>query len=208
MPTRKPRSAKRVTMKAFSRRDRLLLRVVEADEQVGAYAHQLPEEVHLKDVRGDDQPQHAHREERQEGVVALEAPLALHVSERVDVDHERDGRDDDEHHHRDGIEQDAQVDVQRPADGQPEGVPRDRRRVEARGVAPLDEEVLPGGHVAHRGHDGHDGRADESGRLRAHLHAEEAEQQEAHEGQHEQKNRIFHKRLCLRRITTSCRAGS
>ena len=188
--------------------DRLLLRVVEADEQVGAYTHQLPKEVHLEDVRGDDQSQHAHREERQEGVVALEAPLALHVSERVDVDHERDGRDDDEHHHRDGIEQDAQVDVQRPADGQPEGVPRDCRRVEARGVAPLDEEVLPGGHVAQRGDDGHDGRADESGRLRAHLHAEEAEQQEAHEGQHEQKNRIFHKRLCLRRITTSCRAGS
>ena len=174
--------------------DRLLLRVVEADQQVGADTHQLPEEVHLEDVRGDDQPHHAHREQRQEGVVALEAPLALHVAERVDVDHERDGRDHDEHHHRDRVEQDAQVDVQRRGDRQPDAVPRHKGRIEPRGIASHGKEVFEGRAVAHRGHDGHDGRSDDTCHHGPELHAGKAQHEEAHERQQQNQNRIFHKR--------------
>ena len=188
--------------------DGLGLRVVEADQQIGAYAHQFPEEVHLEDVRGHDQPHHAHREERQESVVALEAPLALHVAERVDVDHERDGRDDDKHHHRDRVELDAQVDVQRLTDGQPDGVPRHERRIEARGVTPHAEEVLPGGRVAQDRHHGHYGRADGAGHRGSELHAGDAEHEETHERQQQNQNRIFHKAsLFAGIVTTSSGAG-
>lgn len=61
-------------------RDRFGLGVVEADQQVGAYAHQLPKQIHLEDIGGDHQSQHTHREERQEGVITLEAPAPLSCS--------------------------------------------------------------------------------------------------------------------------------
>ena len=38
--------------------DGFRLGVVEADEQVGRYTHQLPEHIHLEDVRGNDESQH------------------------------------------------------------------------------------------------------------------------------------------------------
>ena len=93
--------------------------IIESDEQIGRYTHQLPEEVHLEDVRGYHQAQHGHGEERQKGIVALETPLTLHVAEGVDVYHQADGRDDDEHHYRDGVEQDTHVNAQVLAERQP-----------------------------------------------------------------------------------------
>ena len=79
--------------------DGRLQRIVEADEQVGADTHELPEHVHLEDVRGEHQAQHRHREETQERIVALEALLTVHIAERVDMNHQRHRGDDDEHHH-------------------------------------------------------------------------------------------------------------
>ena len=61
--------------------DGRLQRIVEADEQVRAHTHELPEHVHLEDVGGQYQTQHRHREEAQESVVALEALLAVHIAE-------------------------------------------------------------------------------------------------------------------------------
>ena len=86
-------------------------RVIETDEEIRAHTHKLPEEVHLEDVRGKHESEHRHGEERKEGIVALESLLALHVAERVDVNHEADRGNHYEHHHRDGVEQDAQVEV-------------------------------------------------------------------------------------------------
>ena len=63
--------------------------IIESDEQIRAHAHQLPEKVHLEDVGGQHKSEHRHREEAQESVVALEAFLAVHIAERIDVDHER-----------------------------------------------------------------------------------------------------------------------
>ena len=182
----------------------LRLRVVEADQQVGAHAHQLPEEVHLEDVGGNHQPHHTHREEREEGIVALEAPFALHVAQRVDVDHQRDRGDHHEHHHRDRIEQDAQVDVQLPADGQPHDVPRDEGRERARGVAP-GREVFESRVITQQRHRGQHGRADETRCDGAHLHAREPQHEEAHERQQKYQDRIFHSEAF---VTTSSPAGS
>ena len=36
----------------------------------------------------------------------------MHIAERIDVNHEADRGDDDKHHHRDGVEQDAEVEVE------------------------------------------------------------------------------------------------
>ena len=98
---------------------RCLLGVVESYEQVRRHAHKFPEYIHLEYVCGHDKPKHRECEERQEGVVALEALLTLHVSEGVDVYHEADRADDYEHHHRDGIEHYAHVYVQVLGKGQP-----------------------------------------------------------------------------------------
>ena len=139
------------------------LGIVETDEQVRRYAHQLPEEVHLEDVRGHYQAQHGHGEERQEGVVALEAPFTLHVAEGVDVYHQADGRDDDEHHHRDGVEQDTQVDAQVLGEGQPAEVVGHQRGIRAVGQAG-SREIHSCREVRQYGNDAQHHRADESRR--------------------------------------------
>ena len=185
----------------------LLLRIVEADQQVGADAHQLPEEVHLEDVGRHDQPDHAHREERQKGIVTLEAPLALHVAQRVDVDHQRHRGDHHEHHHRDRVEQNAQVDVQRTADGQPHGVPGDLRRKHARGIAP-GREVFESRPIAQQRHDGQHGRAHGARRRGTHLHARKPQHEETRQRKQQNQNRIFHRRSFFRTVTTSFPAGS
>ena len=93
--------------------------VVEADEEVGRYAYQLPEEVHLEDVGSYYQTEHGHGEEREECVVTLESDFAFHVAQGVDVYHQGYGADDYQHHHGDGVEQDAEVDAQGVCKGQP-----------------------------------------------------------------------------------------
>ena len=61
--------------------NRCLFRVVESNEQIRRYAHKFPENVHLKDVRGNHKAQHRECEERQECIVALETLLSLHIAE-------------------------------------------------------------------------------------------------------------------------------
>ena len=86
--------------------------IVETDEQIGRHTHELPEHVHLEDVGGQHKSEHRHGEEAQEGIVALETLLTVHVTKRIDVHHERHRGDDNEHDHRDGVEQDAHVEMQ------------------------------------------------------------------------------------------------
>ena len=188
-------------------RDRLLLRVIETDEQVGAYAHQFPEEVHLEDVGSHHQPHHAHREQRQEGIVTLKPPLALHVAQRVDVHHQRDGRDHHEHHHRNRVEQDAQVNMQRPADRQPYRVPRYERGEHPRGVAPCGK-ILERRTIAQQRHYGQHRRAYGARDDGLELHAGQPQEEEAQQRQQQDKDRIFHNNRFFRIVTTSSPAGS
>ena len=80
------------------------LRIIETNQQIGGHAHQLPEQIHLEDIRCYYQSEHGHGEERQEGVVTLETAFALHVAERVYVYQQRNGTDDHEHHNRNRVE--------------------------------------------------------------------------------------------------------
>ena len=80
------------------------LRIIETNQQIGGHDHQLPEQIHLEDIRCYYQSEHGHGEERQEGVVTLETAFALHVAERVYVYQQRNGTDDHEHHNRNRVE--------------------------------------------------------------------------------------------------------
>ena len=135
---------------------------VETDEEVGRHADKLPEKIHLEDVGGDNQSQHRHGEEAQEGIVALETALAVHIAEGVDVDHQRYGADDDEHHHRDGVEHDSHIKVKR-AHGQPLEIVGNQRLVDSSHA--VGSEVGPCSHVGHYCHCGQAQRTDEAGHL-------------------------------------------
>ena len=73
--------------------------VVEADQEVGAEAHQLPEDEELEEVRREDEPQHREREERLVEVVAPERGRRLvgQVAERVELDQPGDQRHQGRH---------------------------------------------------------------------------------------------------------------
>ena len=80
---------------AASAAERLL--VVVADEQVGADADALPSEVEKQEVVGEDEGQHRRREEGLDGEVPAVAGVALHVAQRVDLDHQADEADNRQH---------------------------------------------------------------------------------------------------------------
>ena len=170
--------------------DRLGLRIVEPDQQVGRNAHQLPEDIHLENVRRHDQPEHRAAEQRQEGVIALEPPLALHVSHAVNVDHQRNGRDDDQHHHRDRVEQHAQIDMQLVGEAQPLEVQRNELLIDSVDLG--RREVLPGRRIGKRRGDAHRQRAYESRRAGPEPLAQQAEHEERQHRQQHDKYSVFH----------------
>ena len=179
--------------------DGCVLRIVETDEHVGADTHQLPEEIHLEYVGRHHEAEHRHREEREEGVEALEALLVAlylivlvalgHVAKRVDMDHQGDRGDDQEHHRRDRREAEAdleeQVDAEdgRLAEVEPREVEGRHRRVEAGSLAAHAEKVLICRVVAEADHHQHEGGADVAGYLLRHLHSQQSQQEEAEERQ-------------------------
>ena len=114
--------------------------VVETNEEVGRYAHQFPEHIHLENVGGEHQTEHRHGEEAQVGIIALESALAVHIAEGVDVHHERHGGNHHEHHHRDGIEENTEVKMER-TEGQPREIVGNNRGKGAVGQT-LSGEIL------------------------------------------------------------------
>ena len=119
---------------ANARRDERLLRglprryalIVETDQKVRAKSDALPEDVELQEVRREHEAEHRRDEERDEREEASHAGIVLHVADRVNRDAKRYRRDDEEHHRRDGIDEDAHL-QDKTADRHPDGL-RDVRR--------------------------------------------------------------------------------
>ncbi len=110
MPISSPTSPMRVVMNAFfAASTALRLLPVEADEEEGADAHELPGDVEEEEVVGHDEHEHRGGEELQDGEEPEVARLTLHVADGEDVHHEGDAGDDAEHHDRDGVDVDAHV---------------------------------------------------------------------------------------------------
>jgi hypothetical protein len=134
------------------------LGVVEADQQVRAEADALPADEHDQEVVAHHQQQHHPHEQVEVDEVALVAGLVAHVAGGVDVDPEADEGDDEEHHRRQRVEQEGDVD--RQLAGGP-GVEHllDRLRRELGDVLPEDAQRQQQGHPRHADADGGGDRA-------------------------------------------------
>ena len=166
--------------------------VVKPDEQIRGYAHQFPEDVHLENVGSHHQPEHREGEQREEGVVTRKTPLALHVTQAVDVHHQRHGGDHHQHHARDGIQQYAQVDVQVFGKTKPHPVVLGDLLVNAVGAFSIYEEVIKCGPIRQYCGNGQSRRTDQSGRASLELSLEESQKQEHHHGNEQNVYRVFH----------------
>ena len=171
-----------------------VLGIVEADKQVRAYTHELPEEIHLEDVGGHYQSEHTHGEERQESIEALEAFLVAfllivlvalsHVAEAIDVNHHTHRGDDNKHHHADRSQTETDVERQSLGKLQPCEVKHGHSRIKSRGgITPHGEEIFVSGVQAHTPQHSQDSRADHARNRFFHLHAKESEQEKAQERQ-------------------------
>ena len=90
----------------------VVLRVVEADQQVGAEAYPLPPDEHDEVVPAEHQRQHHRHEEVQVGEVAPVSGVVGHVAHRVNVDQEPDEGDHEEHHAAQRVEDEEPADVE------------------------------------------------------------------------------------------------
>ncbi len=81
----------------------------EADEQIRAQPHQLPEHEQLQKVGGGHQPQHGPCEQAHEGEVAAVARVPRHVALGVDLHHEGDAADHHQHHRAEAVQAEAYV---------------------------------------------------------------------------------------------------
>ena len=86
--------------------------VPEANQQVGAHPHQLPEHVDLQQVGADDQPQHRTAEQGQIGEEAHIALVMGHVAIGVHHHQKGDGGDQGQHHRPKGIHPVAHLQVE------------------------------------------------------------------------------------------------
>ncbi len=91
-----------------------MLLVPMPDQQVGADAHDLPADQQHQQVVRDHDREHRAGEQGQDDVEPREPHVAVHVAERVHVDGERDGCDDDEHHRREAVDVLPHLEVERP----------------------------------------------------------------------------------------------
>ena len=172
---------------------RSLLSIVEAYEQIGRHAHKFPEYIHLEYVCGNDKPQHRECKERQEGIVALEALLALHVAEGVDVHHQAYCAYDNEHHHRDGVKHYAHVYMQAVGKGQPCEVVGCERGEEPVGTTACAKIERCCG-VGEQSHCGERGCSYCSGNLMRHFHARKGEHHKTEQWQCQYKYSKLHNR--------------
>ena len=88
----------------------LLLLVVEADEDVGADAGELPEHEEADGVVGQDQAEHGAHEEEEGGVEAGEPGVALEVAPGVDEDQRADAGDQEREQQRQAVEAEGEPD--------------------------------------------------------------------------------------------------
>ena len=175
------------------------LGVVEADEQIRRCTHELPEDIHLEDVGSDNEAEHREAEERQESVETLEAVLihavmVAHIAHRVEVHHEGDGGDDHQHHGRDGVEQEAELDDELLGELEPGLVEDHVLETFAGGVDKFGstaEEICERGVVRQHQDCAHAEGAERSGEFMAHLHAAQAEEDE-----HKQRDGKYQNRNC------------
>jgi hypothetical protein len=104
----------RLTIKAFlaTRVGGKLLLEPETDQQVRAQTHTLPADKHHQEVVAQYQQQHRTHKQVQIGEVALVTRILRHVADRVDMDPETNKGHHKQHHRRQRVEEEAELDIQ------------------------------------------------------------------------------------------------
>ena len=102
---------------------RLGLREPEADEQIAARAHRLPEHVHDEEVARRHEHRHREHEQREHREKPRIARIVVHVAHGIDRHHETDAGDDREQGGRERIEPQGDGNRERPR-----GAPRAAHR--------------------------------------------------------------------------------
>ena len=114
MPSTKPKSPMRLTMKALLPAVAFAeLLVPEADQRPRAEADALPADEHEQQVVAQHQRQHREGEEVQVGEEPPVGVVVVHVAGGVEVDQPADAGDDEDHHGGERIGREGEVDVQR-----------------------------------------------------------------------------------------------
>ena len=96
----------------LGRRDRGRALPPEADQQVRREADEAPAGEQEDEVAGQHEQQHREDEEVEVGEEPLLLGVAVHVADRVGVDQEADAGDDEQHHGRERVDEDARVDLE------------------------------------------------------------------------------------------------
>ena len=104
--------------------------VPEAHQQVGAHAHQLPEDIDLQQVGAHDQPQHGAAEQRQVSEKAHIALVVGHVAVGIDHHQQGDGGNERQHHRPKRVDAEAHLQVERARAGPGEQLLVGRRPIE------------------------------------------------------------------------------
>ena len=175
-----------------------VLRVIEPDQQIRAYTHQLPEQIHLENIGSHHESEHGHRKKRQVSIETLETVLILlklivlvtfsHITERIDVNHEADSSNDDQHHHTDRRKAKTNIKGQQLCKLQPGEVESRNSRVHttcqtavshveslAHGsVLARIEEIAVSRVEAENKQRAHHAGTDDAGHLARHLHSEQS----------------------------------
>ena len=86
--------------------------VPEPDEQVGAEPHPLPAHEEEREAAAEHQQQHEEGEEVQVREEADAVVVVGHVAQRVDVDERADAGDDQHHHARERVDEQAEGDAE------------------------------------------------------------------------------------------------
>ena len=113
MPSAKPKSPMRLTMKALIAAALARWPVVpEADQEIGAEPDALPAEEELHEIVRRHQHQHEEGEEAQIRHEARDRVVVRHVADGIDVDHARDDRHHRHHHRRQRVEAQRPIDLE------------------------------------------------------------------------------------------------
>ena len=107
----------------------------------------------------------------------------MHISEAIDMHHQAYSGDDNEHHRRNRVDHEAEVEV-KLTKRQPCEVERHDGGVGTVGAA-VSKEIAECRDIRKHGDDGERRGADQSSRLVRHLHARKSEDNEREQGQKE-----------------------
>ena len=95
----------------FGRLSRRNLVIVEANQKVGAQAHQLPEEIHLQEVYSQNQAQHRAGKKGKEGKETAIARISLHITTGINLHQQGYSSNHHQHHSRKWINENTHGDV-------------------------------------------------------------------------------------------------